>query len=46
MARLLVYVPDEMVRWLGYRAVDERRSVSDIVRDILEAYRRSHAAGA
>ena len=46
MARLLVYVPDEMVRWLGYRAVDERRSVSDIVRDILDAYRRSHATGA
>jgi ribbon-helix-helix CopG family protein len=40
--RLLVYVPDDTVRWLRHRAVDERRSVSDIVRDVLKAYRAEH----
>jgi antitoxin FitA-like protein len=45
MARMVVYVPDDMVRWLRHRAVDHGRSVSDMVRDILETYRRSHTAG-
>jgi hypothetical protein len=30
------------VRWLRHRAVDERTSVSNIVRDILKAYRAEH----
>ena len=31
--------PGRYVRWLRHRAVDERRSVPDIARDVLKAYR-------
>ena len=38
--RLVVRVAGELKRWLAHRAIDEGRDMSQIVGDVLEAYRK------
>lgn len=38
--RLVVRVAGELKRWLAHRAIDEGRDMSQIVGEVLEAYRK------
>ena len=38
--RLVVRVARELKRWLAHRAIDEGRDMSQIVGEVLEAYRK------
>ena len=41
--QLLVSVPFEDLQWFRHRAVDVRRSVSDLVREAMRDYKAAHA---
>jgi hypothetical protein len=44
--QLFVNVPLDDLQWFRHRAVDQRRTVSDLVREALRAYREVHAGRA